>query len=98
MCHGTLIMLKAIRATVSGRVQLVMYRDFAQRKARGLKLIGTVQNLKNGTVEVIAEGSQEKLDAYVEKLKGGPLLARVDAVQVEWREPLGTFTDFVILF
>ena len=91
-------MNKAIKATISGRVQMVMYRDFAQRKARGLKLVGTVQNLKNGTVEVVAEGSEEKLNAYIEKLKGGPLLARVDDVQVQWREPLGTFTDFVILF
>jgi acylphosphatase len=91
-------MNEAIRAIASGRVQMVMFRDFAQRKARGLGLVGTVKNLTDGTVEVIAEGPQEKLEAYIEKLKKGPLLARVDALKVESREPLGTFKDFAIVF
>lgn len=93
-----LTMLKGLKAIVFGRVQLVMYRDFAERKARGLGVVGTVRNLSDGSVEVIAEGTEESLRAYIEKLKKGPLLSRVDEVKVEWRTPLGKFKDFVILF
>ncbi len=91
-------MKKEIHVLVSGRVQLVMYRDFSQRKARALGIVGTVQNLKNGTVEIFAEGEQGVLEQYIEKLKKGSLLSRVDEVQVEWREAVGMFEDFDILF
>lgn len=92
------LMQSAFRAIISGRVQMVMYRDFVQRKARGLGVVGTVKNLPDGTVEVIAEGEKEVLEKYIRKLRRGPLLSRVEDVRVEWRELLGTFSDFVILF
>ena len=46
--------MERIEAIVSGRVQMVMFRDFAQRKALGLRLCGEVMNLPDGTVRVIA--------------------------------------------
>lgn len=87
-----------LEAIVSGRVQLVMYRDFAQRKARGLKLVGEVQNLRDGTVRVVAEGPRASLERYLERLHHGPLLARVDGVAHEWKEIEGGFSDFVIRY
>ena len=90
--------MERLEATVSGRVQMVMYRDFAQRKARGLRLVGEVQNLRDGTVRVVAEGPREKLETYVEKLKKGPLLARVEGVQVAYTEVSGGYTDFSIRY
>jgi acylphosphatase len=77
---------------------MVMYRDFAQRKARGLRLVGEVQNLKDGTVRVVAEGPRANLEAYVEKLKKGPLLARVEGVQANFGEATGGYTDFSIRY
>lgn len=77
---------------------MVMYRDFAQRKARGLRLVGEVQNLKDGTVRVVAEGPRAKLEVYVEKLKKGPLLARVEDVRFVYREARGGYTDFSIRY
>jgi acylphosphatase len=91
-------MQSAFRAVVSGRVQMVMYRDFAQRKASGLGITGEVRNLPDGTVEVIAEGGKAVLEKYVGLLKKGPMLARVDRVVVEWREPTGEFTSFSIVY
>ena len=90
--------MERLEATVSGRVQMVMYRDFAQRKARGLRLVGEVQNLKDGTVRVVAEGPRANLEAYVEKLKKGPLLARVESVRVDFGEAAGGYTDFSIRY
>ena len=91
-------MHERLEAIVSGRVQMVMYRDFAQRKARRLKLIGTVENLPNGTVRVIAEGPRDVLDNYVTRLEGGPLLAHVEQVTPLWLPATGGFRDFVIIY
>lgn len=91
-------MFEEIRCIVSGRVQMVMYRDFAQRKARGLEIAGTVKNLKDGTVEVVARGTPDQLKQYIEKLNEGSILSRVDEVAVEWRPPSAQTDDFIILY
>lgn len=77
---------------------MVMYRDFAQRNASSRGIVGTVKNLPDGIVEVFAEGEEGILKEYIERLKKGPLLSRVDKVDIEWREPEGKFNDFSILF
>ena len=85
-----------LHAVVYGRVQGVMYRDFAQRKARRLRLVGYVRNLADGSVEVVAQGTREALEAYAEKLRRGPLLAHVERVEVSWHEPTQAHPDFSI--
>lgn len=91
-------MHERLEAIVSGRVQMVMYRDFAQRKARRLKLMGSVENLSNGTVRVIAEGPRSVLEEYVTRLEGGPLLARVEQVTPSWLPAAGGFSGFTIIY
>lgn len=81
-----------------GRVQLVMFRDFVQRKGSGLGLTGTVRNLPDGTVEVVAQGERAKLEQLITKLHKGSLLSRVDAVEVAWRESSEQFDRFRIVF
>ena len=87
-----------LHAIVSGRVQMVMMRDYVQRSARSLGLNGYVKNLMDGTVEVLAQGDRKQLEALVEKLRKGSLLARVDDVQVEWRRPGEQYNGFNILY
>jgi len=91
-------MNERLEAIVSGRVQMVMYRDFAQRKASGLKLTGEVQNLPDGTVRVVAEGLRPKLDAYLAKLWKGSLLAKVARVEPAWLPATGEFRRFSIRY
>jgi acylphosphatase len=91
-------MTKEVHIIVSGRVQLVMYRDFTQRKARKHGLVGTVQNLADGTVEVFAQGSEDKLDSFINELKKGSVLSRVDDVTIEPMDNLGTYKGFSIIF
>lgn len=81
---------------VTGRVQMVMYRDFAQRKARKLGLLGFVRNNDDGSVTVVAEGVREKLDAYIAYLHKGSVFACVDNVEVEWKSATGEYTTFYI--
>jgi acylphosphatase len=75
-----------------------MYRDFVQRKASSLKLVGEVQNLQDGTVRVVAEGSREKLEKLFALLHKGSLLARVDAVSPIWLPATGTYEKFKITY
>lgn len=91
-------MFEEIRCVISGRVQMVMYRDFAQRKARGLNVVGWVRNCGDGTVEVVAQGTPDQLKQYIERLHEGSILSRVDTVAVEWRAPSGHFDDFIIRY
>lgn len=84
------------RAIVRGRVQMVMFRDFAQRKARAFGLHGFVRNLKDGSVEVVAQGDRTVLDKFLEKLRHGSLLSSVESVESEWREVREPYTGFKI--
>ena len=78
---------------------MVMFRDFAQRKARGLGITGTVENLRDGTVEIFAHGEPEALKAFVAKLSRGSLLSRVDDVRlVEETVAQGDYKDFTIRY
>lgn len=87
-----------LRAIAHGRVQLVMFRDFAQRTARKLKINGSVHNLPDGTVEVVAQGERGTLEKLLEALRRGSLLARVDRVESEWRTLTQEFKDFHIVY
>lgn len=91
-------MHERLEAIVTGRVQMVMYRDFAQRKAHGLKLTGEVQNLTDGTVRVVAEGARPGLETYLAKLRHGPLLASVGGVSAVWLPAIGNYEGFVITY
>lgn len=88
--------MERLEAIVSGRVQMVMFRDFTQRKASSLKLTGQVRNLSDGTVEVIAEGPRERLEQLLAKLNTGSMLAQVEGVNASWKPASGGFTDFRI--
>jgi acylphosphatase len=90
--------MNAIEAIVKGRVQMVMFRDFTQRKARGLGIVGEVENLPDGTVRVRAEGERESLEKLVAHLKRGSLLSKVEDVKAEWKEPTGMYTKFLIRY
>jgi acylphosphatase len=75
-----------------------MFRDFTQRRARRLGITGSVQNLPDGTVEVIAQGERGALEKLLHALHKGPLLSRVESVESAWRMPTKTFNDFRIVY
>ena len=68
---------------VSGRVQGVCFRGFTKQQAIALGVTGWVRNLPDGQVEVIAFGTAEQLSTFADKLRPGPLAARVDAINLE---------------
>jgi len=86
-----------MEAKVSGLVQGVRYRVFVQDAATDMGLVGSVRNLPDGTVEVIAQGLPDTLKEFVEYLHEGSLQARVDSVAIEWQSVSKTFDEFSVL-
>ncbi len=68
---------------MSGIVQSVGYRYFAQRAAQRLGLAGYAKNLRDGRVEVYAVGPADSLDALQTALEQGPQSSRVSGVREE---------------
>jgi acylphosphatase len=83
---------------VAGRVQGVFFRDHTRRWAVSLNLTGWVKNLRDGRVEVLAEGEKKDIDQLIKKLERGPDLAQVDRVDTEWNSFKGEFNDFQISY
>jgi acylphosphatase len=74
---------QAKRYFVSGMVQGVGYRFFAQHTAEKLHLSGFVRNLRDGRVEVYAVGGPERLAQLRSALERGPRFSSVTEVREE---------------
>jgi acylphosphatase len=85
-----------LHATVSGHVQGVYFRAFVQDQAQMLNLTGWVRNRWSGVVEVVAEGSRQKLEQLLAALRQGPPTSVVDDVCDEWLDATGEFTSFEV--
>jgi acylphosphatase len=84
-----------VRAVVAGRVQGVWFRESCRREAERLGVTGWAHNLRDGRVEIEAQGSRAAVDALVAWAHEGPRLAivesvTVDALPVEARGPAAT--------
>jgi acylphosphatase len=86
-----------LEATVHGRVQGVFFRRDTLAEAERLGLSGTVRNLLDGTVRVLAEGDRESLERFLSWLRHGPEGAEVERVEGVWREATGAFRGFRVI-
>ncbi len=66
---------------ISGRVQGVGFRYFAERVANQLGIRGYVKNLSTGSVEVYAIGNEPALEEFKRRLSEGPRSARVTGIE-----------------
>jgi len=90
--------LVRVRVFIGGRVQGVAYRFYAEKYAGRLGVTGWVRNLEDGQVEVLAEGSAERIADFLERLREGPRLARVERFDVRREPATGEFAEFRIAF
>jgi acylphosphatase len=90
--------LTRVHVLIDGLVQGVAFRYFAEKYAARLGLTGWVKNLPDGRVEVVAEGPAEAVDRFLERLKEGPRLARVERFDVTRGPATGEFPDFRVAF
>ena len=81
--------MKQIKVVISGRVQGVWFRGWTREEARRRGLSGWVLNRRDGTVEAVFEGEDERVDDMVEACWSGPPHAVVAEVRTEaGEEPL----------
>ena len=76
-------MKSQIRILIKGRVQGVYYRNYTQEFALNLGIKGKVRNLKNGDVEIFAQGAKEQLDSLINSTKKGSPLSKVTDVSFD---------------
>jgi acylphosphatase len=84
-------------AVVHGIVQGVFFRYNTRLQAERLGVSGTVRNCRDGTVEVVAEGSRARLAELLAWLRHGPDAAVVERVDTTWEEATGPSSGFRIL-
>ena len=81
----------------SGHVQGVGFRYTAKTVATGFDITGTVRNLPDGRVELVAEGSRAELDAFRAGLQGAGLAGFIRDEQVDWADAKNEFRGFEII-
>ena len=72
---------------ITGHVQGVFYRAWAQGEARELGISGWIRNCADGTVEAELAGEEADVTRMIQRLQRGPSNARVEHVEVEEIEP-----------
>lgn len=74
---------------VSGRVQGVYFRSYAEDEAAFRKVTGWIRNLPDGRVEVIFEGSRVAVEALIQWCYRGSPASDVSGVEVTWEDVRG---------
>lgn len=86
----------ARRFIVSGLVQGVGFRYWALKRAQERDLVGYVKNLHDGRVEIVAEGTEESLDAMRDDLHVGSGFSKVGHVEESPLPPSDRYRSFTI--
>ena len=87
-----------VHLIIEGRVQGVWFRESTRKKALSLGVYGWVRNLPDGTVEVVAEGDEDRIEELVKWCHKGPPAAEVINVRKKEEEYLGEFNDFDVVY
>lgn len=90
--------MKRLHAFVSGRVQGVFFRSRTSEVASSLNLKGWVRNLRDGRVEVVAEGEDNKIEELIKFLHKGPPHAIVSDVEITWEKFKNEFQCFEVVY
>jgi acylphosphatase len=81
----------------SGRVQGVGFRYTAKTVATGFEITGTIKNLPDGRVELVAESHRAELEAFHAALHDAGLAGFIRDEQVTWADAKNEFRGFEIV-
>jgi acylphosphatase len=87
-------MPKRLHALFEGRVQGVGFRFTTMSVASGFKVTGFVRNLPDGDVELVAEGEEAEVSAFLDGLRRSHVFRYVTRERLNWREATGSFRSF----
>ena len=81
----------------SGKVQGVGFRYTVKTVSAGFEVAGTVRNLPDGQVELIAEGAREEMKAFSEGIRDSGLGHFIQKEALTWTEAQNNFRGFEIV-
>lgn len=86
-----------VQVFYSGHVQGVGFRYAVKSLARGFEVTGTVKNLSDGRVELVAEGTKEELEAFQQAIRESEVGGFVRDQQMSWQPANGALRGFEIV-
>jgi acylphosphatase len=86
-----------IHAIVRGEVQGVAFRHTTRSYALKLGLVGTVKNLPDGGVEILAQGTKHRVDTLMDQLLGPNGPGTIQGVEREYGPAIHRFEGFQII-
>lgn len=89
--------MKRFVATARGRVQRVGYREHVYNETFERNISGYVMNLKNGEVEIVAEGNESDLRDFINEINIIHRPIAVRSFTIRWEEATGEYADFEII-
>lgn len=89
-------MIIARKFLLSGMVQGVGFRFFAQRAAARYQVRGYVRNLEDGRVEAFAQGAEKSVEGFKHDLAAGPKYSKVEGLEEVVLDPNPAFSSFRI--
>ncbi len=96
--------MKQVHLVVKGDVIGVGFRAWTKIQAKTRKVVGLVRNVHDdphifgpqGGIEIVAQAEEDVLNEFIEKIKEGSPVSRVDDVETLWEEPIEVFDSFEI--
>ena len=89
---------KRMQVIFSGRVQGVGFRYTVCRIAQPFDVTGYVRNLPDGNVEVVAEGVEDVLLDFLNRIRSGLLGRYIVREKIHWAPASGHYNEFGISF
>ena len=81
-----------------GRVQGVGFRYTSEALAHKAGVTGFVKNRHDGRVELVCEGSKEKIDGLLLAIRESGMGRYIQKTDCAWEKPTNEFTDFTVEF
>jgi acylphosphatase len=89
---------KKVMNLYAGHVQGIGFRYTVKAITQGFEVSGTVRNLPDGRVELIAEGAPEELAAFLEAIRESEVGGFIRQEQTNWSEAVNEFRGFEITY
>ena len=86
-----------MRIYYSGQVQGVGFRFTVKSLVTGFEVVGTIRNLPDGRVELIAEGEKGELEAFRTAIRESGMEHFIRNEDIEWSNATGEFRGFEIV-
>ncbi len=88
--------LLRVHVHYSGRVQRVGFRYTVKSLVPGYDVIGTIRNLPDGRVELVAEGERAELEEFLQAVRDSGLRRNIQGEDIVWEEAQDKFRGFEI--